>query len=76
MLLSTAKHRIGLLKQLFLPALDLILVYIKLLGKLRQRLVAFNRCQRHLGLNPGKWFRLLRFIAISCRYLKYLRNIT
>ena len=36
-----------LIKQI--AVLDLILVYIKLLG---QHLVAFNRCQRRLRFNP------------------------
>ena len=49
MILSTAKHGIGLLQQLLLPFANLILVDIKLLGQLRQRLVAFNRSQRYLG---------------------------
>lgn len=51
-LLAAAKHGIGLLKQLFLPFRDLILVYIKLLGKLCQYLVALNRCQCYLGFEP------------------------
>jgi uncharacterized membrane protein len=33
-LLAAAKYGISLLKQLFLPVRDLMLVYIKLLGKL------------------------------------------
>jgi len=53
-LLAAAKHGIGLLKQLFLPVLDLILVYIKLLGQLRQRLVALIAASATLALNPGK----------------------
>jgi len=51
-LLATAKNGIGLIKQLFLLILDLILVYVKLLGKFRQRLVAFDRGQRHFRLEP------------------------
>ena len=48
-LLAATKNGVGLIKQLFLPVRDLILVYVKLLGKLCQCLVAFNRCQRYLG---------------------------
>jgi len=51
-LLTAAKHGIGLLKQLLLPVRDWILVYVKLLGQLCQCLVAFNRCQRYLCLEP------------------------
>jgi hypothetical protein len=50
--LAGAKNGIGLIKQLFLLILDLILVYVKLLGKFRQRLVAFNRGQRCLCFEP------------------------
>ena len=50
--LAAAKNGVGLIKQRFLPFRDLILVYIKLFGKLRQRLVAFDRCQRYLGFEP------------------------
>ena len=47
--LSTAEHSIGLIKQLFSPVLNLVLVYIKLLRNFRQCSVAFNPCQRDLG---------------------------
>ena len=48
-ILTTAEYSIGLIKQLFLPVLNLVLVHIKLLCKLRQRPVALNRRNRHLG---------------------------
>ena len=51
-LLAGAKYRIGLIKQLLLLVLYLVLMYIKLLGKLCQCLVAFNRCQRRLRFEP------------------------
>jgi hypothetical protein len=48
-LLTTAAHSTGLVKQLFSPVLNLILVYVKLLPKLRQCPVALHRRQRDLG---------------------------
>jgi hypothetical protein len=48
-LLAGAKNGIGLIKQLFLPILDSILVYVKFLGKFRQRLVA---CTPSTPLSP------------------------
>jgi hypothetical protein len=42
--LAAAKYRVSLIKQVLPPVLDLILVYVKLLCKLCQCLVAPNRC--------------------------------
>jgi hypothetical protein len=53
-LLTTAEHSIGLVKQLFSPVLNLILVYVKLLPKLRQYPVALHRRQRDLGFTSGQ----------------------
>jgi hypothetical protein len=57
-----AKNGIGLIKELFLPILDLILVYVKLLGNLCQRLVAFDRDQRHFRLEPRQ---MVSFFFVS-----------
>ena len=48
MLLPTAEHSIGLIKQLFLPVLNLILVDVQLLCELYQCLVFLNCHQSDL----------------------------
>ncbi len=75
-LLAGAKYRIGLIKQLLLSVLYLVLMHIKLLGQLRQRLVAFNRCQCRLRFEPRQMVSLLRLLLDSCGDLNYLRNYT
>jgi hypothetical protein len=53
-------------KELVFPLLDLVEVHVELLGQFHQRLLAPDRCKRHLRLESGVWFRRGRLVMLSC----------